>query len=197
MVCTIAYSVKAQTTAMPVLSKKEVKHWWREKEWLGGWKVAPHKTIDKETFARQYQLNKEGWDKAFAFLKSHDLKTLAKGRHEIDGDKVYASVTENPSRDWDSTNWESHRNYIDLQYVIEGEEKIGVHPVSRSTVTKPYDPKKDVANYAAEGKLYTADPSVFFLFFPGDAHRPNITPGGNKVVKKIVIKVRVAGDSDE
>ena len=34
-------------------------------------------------------------------------------------------------------------------------------------------------------------PGTFFLFFPGDAHRPNITPGGNKVVKKMVIKIRV------
>jgi biofilm protein TabA len=33
------------------------------------------------------------------------------------------------------------------------------------------------------------------LFFPTEAHRPNITPGGNKVVKKIVIKVRVAPEN--
>ena len=53
--------------------------------------------------------------------------------------------------------------------------------------------KKDAANYSVEGKFYGAGQGEFFIFFPSDAHRPNITPRGNKVVKKIVIKVRVAG----
>jgi beta-galactosidase beta subunit len=30
------------------------------------------------------------------------------------------------------------------------------------------------------------------VFFPTEAHRPNITPGGNKVVKKTVIKIKAA-----
>jgi beta-galactosidase beta subunit len=33
------------------------------------------------------------------------------------------------------------------------------------------------------------------LFFPSDAHRPNITPGGNKLVKKIVIKIKVVPEN--
>jgi YhcH/YjgK/YiaL family protein len=142
-------------------------------------------------FARQYHLNKEYWDKAFAFLKNQDLNKIAKGKYPIDGENVFASVTEDPSKDFDKTNWESHKKYIDLQYVINGQELIGVYPVSKSTVTKEYDDKKDAANYKADGKTYPATPGTFFLFFPGDAHRPNITPGGNKVVKKIVIKIKV------
>ncbi|HYK56272.1 MAG TPA: YhcH/YjgK/YiaL family protein, partial [Flavisolibacter sp.] len=132
------------------------------------------------------------WDKAFAFLKEHDLTTLAKGKHDIDGENVYASVTESPSKDFDSTQWESHRKYIDIQYVIEGKELIGVAAVSQSAVIKPYDEKKDVANYSTKGKMLGAMPGTFFIFFPSDVHRPNITPGGNEVVRKIVIKVREA-----
>jgi len=59
-------------------------------------------------------------------------------------------------------------------------------------VIKPYDENKDVANYVADGPLSSATPQSFFLFFPTDAHRPNITPGGNKVVKNIVVKIRAA-----
>jgi biofilm protein TabA len=65
-----------------------------------------------------------------------------------------------------------------------------VYPAAKATVTKAYDEKKDVANYSAEGSLHPSVPGTFFLFFPSDAHRPNITPGGNKPVKKLVIKIK-------
>jgi YhcH/YjgK/YiaL family protein len=184
-------NVTAQSTAKAP-SKQEAKKWFKQKTWLNGLQLTPHKTINQQEFARQYQLNKTYWDKAFAFLKEHDLQTIAKGKYPIDGDNVYASVTEDSSKNFDKTNWESHRKYIDLQCIITGDEKMGICPVAKATVTKEYDDKKDVANYSAEGKFYIGTAGTFFIFFPGDAHRPNITPGGNKVVKKIVIKIRVA-----
>jgi biofilm protein TabA len=183
----LSMHVSAQT-----LSKKQAKKWFAKKEWLAGAKLAPHKSINKEEFAKQYQLNKMYWDKAFAFLRDHNLDSLPKGKYVIDGDNVTASVSIDPSKDFDKTNWESHRKFIDVQCIISGEEKMGVSPLSEATVTKEYDEKRDAANYSAEGKFYIAGAGEFFIFFPGDVHRPNITPGGNKVVKKIVIKVRVA-----
>ena len=169
-----------------------VKKWYEQKEWLGGLQLQPHQTINEMEFARQYKINKVYWDKAFAFLKEQDLQTLANGKHPIDGDSVFAIVTENPTKDYDSTQWESHRGYVDLHYVISGEEKIGVYPITKLTVTKPYDASKDIANYSGEGKTYSAVPGTFFLFFPSDAHRPGITTGDKKADKKIVIKIRYA-----
>jgi biofilm protein TabA len=184
-------NITAQTAAKD-LPLPIAKKWFAKKEWLGGLQLQPHETIDKQEFARQYQANKMYWDKAFAFLKEHDLQTLANGRIPIDSNNVFAIVTENPTKDYDSTMWESHRGYIDLHYVISGEEKIGVCPITKLTVTKPYDASKDIANYSGEGKIYNALPGVFFLFFPSDGHRPAITPGGNKADKKMVIKIRYA-----
>lgn len=173
-------------------TKHEVKKWFKQKAWLNGLALTPHKSINKTEFARQYQLNKAYWDKGFAFLKAQNLQTIAKGKYPIDGDNVFATVTEDSSKDFEKTSWESHRKYIDFQCIIIGNEKMGVYPIAKATVTKEYDDKKDVANYSAEGKFYVGTPGTFFIFFPTDAHRPNITPGGNKPVKKIVIKVRVA-----
>ena len=159
---------------------------------LTGTAFKPHETINKAEFARQYQLNKTYWDKAFAFLNNNKLDTMAVGRYAIDGDNVYAMITENPTKDQDSTKWESHQNYIDLQCVIKGEEKIGVANISNLVVTMQYDAGKDLINYSGEGKFYNAKPGTFFLFFPQDAHRPNVTANGNKPDKKIVIKIRYA-----
>jgi YhcH/YjgK/YiaL family protein len=173
-------------------SSKKAKKWFKKKEWLNGAPYTPHSSIDKAEFARQYHLNQAYWDKAFAFLKNTDLKTLSVGRHPIDGDNVYATVQEAPTKDLDKTAFESHRRYIDLQLVVTGEENMGKAPVSAVTVSKPYEERNDLANYTGEGKIYTVPAGTFMLFFPKDAHRPNITPGGNKVDKKIVIKIKAA-----
>jgi YhcH/YjgK/YiaL family protein len=185
--------VKAQSATDTTITKSKAEKWFKKKEWLNGAPLKPHKSINKVEFARQYRINKVYWDKAFAFLKEQNLQTIAKGKYPIDGDNVFASVTEDPSKDFDKTNWESHRKYIDIQCVLAGEEKMGKWPVAEVTsITRPYDETKDVANYTAPGKFYIIPAGTFIIFFPGEAHRPNITPGGNKVVKKLVIKVRAA-----
>ena len=185
----ISLQTIAQTTQAP-LTDKQINTWFAKKEWLDGASLQPHKTINKAEFARQYKLNQSYWDKAFAFLKNTNLETLGTGKYAIDGDNVYAMVTENPTKNLDSTKWESHKNYIDLQSVISGEEQIGIATIANLTVTMPYDASKDVANYSGDGKFYEALPGIFFLFFPGDAHRPNVTVNGNKPDKKIVIKIK-------
>ena len=173
-------------------SKQDAKKWFNKKQWLHGAQLQPHASINQKEFARQYHMNKIYWDKAFSFLKEHNLDSIPNGKYLIDGDNVFASVTEAPTKNFEITNWESHRKYIDIQCIISGEEKMGIYAVAAATVTKPYDINTDLAFYTASGNFFVAGPGTFFLFFPLDTHRPNITPGGNKVVKKCVIKVRAA-----
>ncbi len=193
----LAVTLVAQSDSREQWTKQKADAWFNRLEWLGGLSMKPHSSIDKLEFARQYHLRKTFWDSAFAFLKQQNLETMPKGKYPIDGDNVFASVTEDSTKAFEKTAWESHRLYADIQYVIRGEEKIGVCEVSRATVTDVYDEKRDVAHYSAKGTLYRANPSVFFIFFPSDAHRPNITPGGNRIDKKIVIKVRLGNDKTE
>ncbi len=189
----IGVSISAQETQK--WTNRSAKKWLTKHEWAGGLSLVTHPSVNALEFAQQYHLNKAYWDAAFLFLKEHDLNRIEKGKYPIDGENVFASVTEDPSKDFDKTNWESHRKYVDLQYVINGEEILGMSPSAKAKVIKEYDEKKDVANYEIAGTLMPSQPSAFFLFFPSDAHRPNITPGGNKVVKKIVIKVRYASQN--
>jgi biofilm protein TabA len=156
----------------------------------GGMLVKPHSSVNSSELARQYQLNKAHWDEAFGFLRNQDLLKLAPGRYPIDGDQVFAIVTQNPTKDFDSTQWESHWEYTDLHYVASGEEIIGVSPPGNLMVTREYDAAKDITNYAGKGEMYPARPGTFFIFFPSDAHRPAISPGGHATDKKIVIKIR-------
>ena len=177
-------------TAQQKWTTKFAKRWVNNKEWANGSKINVNPSVDYVEFARQYHLNKACWDKALAFLNDPKLDTIAPGKYSIDGDNVYATITLGPSKEFEKSAWESHRNYIDLQYVIKGEEKIGVAPVSSATVIKLYDPTKDAANYTADSKYYIATSGEFFLFFPNDAHRPNIKVEGYDTVKKLVVKIK-------
>jgi len=187
-ICIASMATAQSSTTKP--SDKQAKKWFKKGEWLGGLQLKPSKTVNYVELYRQYHANKSWWDKAFEFLRTQSLQTLPNRRQNIDGENVYALVTENPTKDYDSTQWESHRKYIDLQYVISGKEKIGRADLSKVTVTKPYSDARDIANYSGEGPQYEAVPGTFFLFFPSDAHRPNIMNGDKNPDKKIVIKIR-------
>lgn len=153
-------------------------------------KLKPHASIDKVEFAKQYHAHKLWWDEAFSFLQETNLVNIKPGKYLINGDNVYATVTEGPSKLDDTTKWESHVNYHDIHYVIDGTEKIGVAPVSSASVINNYDATRDIIFYTTKGKYYTADPGNYFIFFPQDAHRPNLRIEGHEMVKKIVVKIR-------
>lgn len=179
-------------TMSSTTSSGDVNKWFNKKEYLNGLQAQPHSSVNKEEFARQYNANKDLWDAAFAYLKNTNLQTVAKGASMIILDKVKVSVTEDSTKNFEKTTWESHRKFIDIQYIVRGEEKMGVAPITEAKVTRPYDAGRDAANYEVEGKYYVSTTDRFFIFFPGDAHRPNITTGGNLPDKKVVIKVGAA-----
>ena len=188
---TMENSAIAQQKTDGSVSHKTAENWLKSSKWKDGLKLAVHPSVNAAEFYKQYYNNKAVWDKVILFLKQTNLDTLSPGKHPIDGDNAYASVTEAPSKELDKAGWESHRKYIDLQYVIKGKEQIGVEDINKATVTKPYNETGDGAAYTAEGKYYAAEPGTFFLFFPQDVHRPNIKVAGYDVVKKMVIKIKV------
>lgn len=190
LLCLLFSNCKVHAPAGDSANNKEALKWFKGESWKNGLKLDADKSTNAAEFARQYQANKAWWDEAFAFMKNQDLENLKPGRYPIDGDNVYATVTEAPDKDFEKTNWESHRKYNDIQYIIKGKEKIGVAALSTATVTKPYDPKSDVANYTSEGEYHTAAPGTFFIFFPQNLHRPSIKVEGYDIVKKLVVKVR-------
>ncbi len=187
----LAFASSSQTRASKLQENSNSTRWFEKREWLRGLALQPHRSINVTEFARQYHLHHALWDTAFAFFSHNDLRALPKGKYLILGDSVFASITEDPSKDYENTRWESHRKYADIQYVITGEEKIGVCPVSNARVSSVYDPQLDVVHYSATGRQYVARPGTFFIFLPTDAHRPNITTGGHRTDKKLVIKILV------
>jgi YhcH/YjgK/YiaL family protein len=174
-------------------NSSEVEKWFNGLTWLNGWNVTPDASINKKELAVFYFKNKERWDKAFTFLRDNDLSKLEVKRYDIDGDNLYAIVSEGMTKNEEDAKFEAHHKYADIQHVIEGAEQMSVTPLSdKKEELVAYDPAKDVefmtVNNAAS---YVATPDKFFIFFPSDIHRPSVKVGENKIVRKVVVKVRI------
>ena len=127
--------------------------------------------------------------KGFDWLQNSDLEKLPDGKYEIDGDKVYASIQTYETKD--DAKYESHRKYIDIQYVISGQEKIGVVNVANCTTCVEYDSQKDLEFYDInqDDEYLLLNEGQFIILYPHDAHKPSIKVNTTSIVKKVVVKV--------
>lgn len=173
-------------------SSKQTDDWFEKGEWLNGWQIKPDESINRKAFAVSYFKNKERWDKAFSFLKSNDLNELELKRYDIDGDDLYAVVSEYLTKNEEDARYEAHKKYIDIQYVIKGSELIGVAPLSqKQDLLQAFDESNDIEFFTVTGgENRLATPDRFFIFFPDDAHRPGLKEGENSIVRKIVVKLK-------
>jgi biofilm protein TabA len=115
------------------------------------------------------------------------------GRYEIDGDRVFAVVSSYDTGPATEKRFESHRVYLDLQYVARGAERILHTPTAGLTVEVPYDEAADILFYA-EPKISSSllmRTGDLAIFHPGDGHKPGCMAGGRDAVKKVVVKVRL------
>jgi YhcH/YjgK/YiaL family protein len=172
-------------------TEDQVNEWFEEKQWLGATNMQPDPSINKRELAVQYQRHKHRWDTAFAFIRKQDFAGLTVGDHPLDGREVFVRVSEYNSKNPEDAFYEAHKDYADIHFLVSGEERIGVADLSAATVRTPYDEEKDIEFYEpVAGKEFLAKPGTFFIFFPGEGHRPGMKVENNAPVKKIVIKVK-------
>jgi biofilm protein TabA len=130
---------------------------------------------------------------AFSFLDGVTPAT-ADGRHDIDGDALYALVQRYRTRSAAGMQLEAHRRYIDVQFIARGREVIHWAPLaSLSEVTLPYDTTKDAGLFALPAATVPLRlvAGQFAILFPDDAHAPCCAWDEPEDVLKVVVKVAV------
>lgn len=146
--------------------------------------------IDALTNMEFYKGLNERLYKGLGFLKETDVASLPVGRYEIDGDEVFALVQEYDTRSADECRWEAHYTYTDIQYVVEGSEKMGWNTLDGVVKTEDR-PEDDVYFFDAEGDHFVVHAGQFAVFTPQDAHRPGVAVDGSAPIKKVVVKVAI------
>jgi YhcH/YjgK/YiaL family protein len=149
--------------------------------------------IDTLDNAAAYESLGARFAKAFDYLRSDRPATDPIGRHELDGDNLFAVIDEYTSRPIEQGRFESHRKYADVQYVVAGQERIGYAPLDDMTPQQAYDPETDLEFFTGNGVMLHVPAGTFTVFLPQDAHMPCIADKSPAPVRKVVVKIRING----
>lgn len=138
-----------------------------------------------------YSSVNKNFEKAFEFLESNDLTKLSVGKHEIQGEEIFALVQEYITKNQEEKKFESHEKYIDIQLIVEGQEIMGYTPVQGLEIKEDLRPAKDMIFYkeTLNGSNVKFTSGDYAIFFPEDAHKPCCALNECSKVRKIVVKV--------
>jgi len=146
--------------------------------------------VDHISNAERYAALGPRFKQAFDFLRTTDLNALEKGRYPLAGDALFALVQAYHTKPQSEGFWEAHRRYIDLQFVLQGTERIGYAPLHRMQL-ESYDEQRDLSVLLGEGDFLTLTDGCFMLLWPEDVHMPGLQADQSGPVRKIVFKIAV------
>lgn len=128
------------------------------------------------------------------YLSNTDFMALPNGRYDV-CDGIFALVQEYVTEPKSQRRPESHIEYLDIQYVVKGEEIIGYSYLNEACEVKEnLLPEQDLIFYnkVSDEVDLILSAGMFAVFFPWDVHRPSVTKQVNTAVKKIVLKIPVS-----
>jgi YhcH/YjgK/YiaL family protein len=90
--------------------------------------------------------------------------------------------------------YEAHNKYIDIQIVLDGEEKIYYKNKDKISYPQQFDEKRDIGFYnemiTEEHAFVKLDGSNFAIIYPHEGHAPQVQSGDKTTrVKKTVVKL--------
>jgi biofilm protein TabA len=138
-----------------------------------------------------YSSINDNFEMAFEFLKINDLKALAVGKYEIQGEDIFALVQEYTTENQEDKKWESHEKYIDIQLIVDGQEIMGYIKVEGLEIEEDLRAESDIIFYkeTLNGSNIKFTNGDYAIFFPEDAHKPGCAFGECSKIKKVVVKV--------
>lgn len=129
---------------------------------------------------------------ALKWASEHCCDPFTPGRIEILEGKAFVNVEEVALLDRERRQLEAHRKYIDIHVPLNNDEHIGWAVTDRLRhVTQPYDEERDIEFFGDTAQsVFNVTPRQFAIFFPEDAHAPNIGLGNHR---KFCVKIPVSG----
>lgn len=150
--------------------------------------------------AEKYYNLSEGIKIGLEYIIKTNFLELQCGKYEIQrnnltGDTIFAIVQDYYSKPISEGKLEAHRKYIDIQYIVKGEEQIGTLDIEHCIPTTQYDEAKDIIFLQPKPQntldFYNLHENEFIIFTQKNAHMPSIAVKNPSFVKKVVVKVLV------
>ena len=118
----------------------------------------------------------------------------APGRYELQSDNIFMNVMEFTTQLPTEKRAELHEQYIDIQLLLTGEERIqfGVNGAARRCDEMHEEEDYQLCCEIADEQTITLQPGMFVLFMPGEPHKPGCVVHEPDAIKKVVVKVRAS-----
>jgi len=146
--------------------------------------------LDKISNQSLYSSIHSNFQQVFDFIKNNDLMNMELGKHIIDGEKVFVMLMEYTTQERLKCKCETHKKYIDIQYMIQGEEYIGLKTRHKEQASTPYNKEGDFMFYKlSKLPVLPLKEKHFAIFFPDDIHQTMIQIEEPKKLRKAVFKV--------
>jgi YhcH/YjgK/YiaL family protein len=125
------------------------------------------------------------------FIAENDFTLIEAGKFYLKDKQLYAMVNDYDTKPQSLCKLEAHRKYIDIQFMVSGEERVGITFQDGQIPVEEYNPDKDAVFFNEEVSLFTLTKGHFAIFFPDDLHQPGIMSAEVSNVRKVVVKVAV------
>ncbi len=134
----------------------------------------------------------ESISKGLKYLETADFSAMEDGRHDIDSDRMYITVSTYAAKDLKDAKPEAHKNYIDIQYVISGNEMMGFASLNDMELNLEISkPDRDLYYYKGNVTFLPLPEKSFMILYPQDVHAPSIAGVNPGQVRKAVLKIRL------
>jgi len=128
-------------------------------------------------------------EKAFDFLTNTNFAQMSDGKYLIDSDNTFAVISTYKTKQATDARPESHDKYIDIQFMIDGEEYVYCGFRNEMTERTEHRPEDDISFYQGQTMPYLLGKGRFLLIFPNDVHAPCACIDTPATVRKVVIKI--------
>ena len=147
--------------------------------------------LDKIENAELYKSISPLLAEGLKFLSENSFETIEPGKYFLKDKLLFAMVNEYATKPMEQCKLEAHRKYIDIQFMVSGEEQIGYTSLCDQTPSEEYNLENDAVFFEDKVSLFTLYKGYFAIFFSNDLHQPGIISGKVANVRKIVVKVAV------
>lgn len=132
---------------------------------------------------------------AYRFMLDFSPKKYDDGRYELENG-VFVNISTYTTKLRSQGTYEAHKEYIDIQFIIEGNEIIAVESLDAmhgQRCLQPFAPGSDIELYEGNelGTDHLLSAGDYLILPPSDAHMPGICVCKPSQVRKGVIKIPV------
>ncbi len=145
--------------------------------------------LDSIQNCEKYSCVHKVFSRVFDLLKIMDEH--ATGTTVLEEGAVWANVIEVGDIAGGNQFFEAHRKFIDIHYILSGEELFGYSNIDCLETKQEYVDADDYELLTGEINAIRLQKGDFIVTFPEDAHIPDLARTNNNKLVRVVVKVRI------